>query len=177
MPIPHAVYRLFDKDKQLLYIGCSMELKARMQHHKHSKPWACDIDVVRLEWFPDEILARRAEAAAIISEQPRYNLARVDPDRVGWCTFPRPGRGNGFTCPICGGPKEHKPGLAYCPPCQTAYRRAYKLAAGWVPKPDLSLVCPRCKGAKTKVTQYCKPCKRLVNREYQKERRLKLRVL
>ncbi len=177
MTTPHAVYRLFDKDAQLLYIGCSAHLKSRMQQHKCSKPWAPDIYIIRLEWFPDEILARRAEAAAIISEQPRYNLRCTDPDRIGWGAFPRPGRGDGFTCPICGGPKEHKPGVAYCPPCNAAYHKAKKLAAGWVPRPDLSLTCPRCKGEKIKSQNYCKPCKRLINREYQKEQRLRLRVV
>ena len=70
----HTLYRLFDESGELLYVGITSNPERRLHHHKHTKPWWSEVATVTFENHPtgDDVAA--AEADAIESERPRYNV-------------------------------------------------------------------------------------------------------
>ena len=80
---PHAVYRLFDVNNNLLYIGCSINPEpgrwegSRLQQHKLVQPWASEIHHMTCEWYPDRITGLTVERAAIAKEHPKHNRSRT----------------------------------------------------------------------------------------------------
>lgn len=71
---PHFVYRCFDADGQLLYVGCSMKPEERMKEHRKFRGWWTDrVAQITLEGFPDQASGLAAEKHAIQTEHPRYN--------------------------------------------------------------------------------------------------------
>jgi hypothetical protein len=179
MNTPHALYRLYDKTGVLLYLGCSMVPFHRIWNHLVGQPWRFEIVRIELEWRSDWLAGRQAEMAAINIEVPRYNKLIHNPDTVGLmskayvATCTPKTRLDGFTCPKCGGPKPHKPGLAYCRPCTRAYKEERRRALGTLPKLPPSVTCPRCEGIKEPGPAYCKKCKSEINKAY---RELKARA-
>lgn len=71
-----GVYRLYDADGLLLYVGSGGEPKARIQAHIRQKGWGADIAVVVIEWYPADWQARQAEQIAIRHESPIHNVIR-----------------------------------------------------------------------------------------------------
>jgi predicted GIY-YIG superfamily endonuclease len=67
------VYRFFDSQDNLLYVGCTDNWRRRFREHKKSTWWAFKIKRDTIEEFPDEETARRAELTAIGNETPIYN--------------------------------------------------------------------------------------------------------
>jgi hypothetical protein len=51
-----VLYRMFDADGNLLYVGCTMNILSRTSTHVYVKPWAGDIALIRLEHFADRDL-------------------------------------------------------------------------------------------------------------------------
>jgi predicted GIY-YIG superfamily endonuclease len=74
VPQPHALYRFFDKYGDLLYIGITMDLPARMGNHRREKPWWTDAAVIEIEHYDNRAAALEAERIAIKVETPRYNV-------------------------------------------------------------------------------------------------------
>lgn len=72
---PHVLYRFFDADDQLLYVGISLQGLRRMSTHQATKPWWPTVVRTSLEHFPDRESAREAERVAIAEEGPLYNIA------------------------------------------------------------------------------------------------------
>ena len=70
---PTALYRLYDAEHDLLYIGISREPEGRFKAHAHNKNWWHCVKYADLTWFPSYPAAKRAESAAHISERPPYN--------------------------------------------------------------------------------------------------------
>jgi hypothetical protein len=70
----HALYRFYDRDGALLYVGISVNAPGRFAQHRHDKPWWADVARIDIEPHRgrDEVLA--AERAAIRAEAPRYNV-------------------------------------------------------------------------------------------------------
>jgi predicted GIY-YIG superfamily endonuclease len=68
----HALYRHFDIEKNLLYVGETNNYARRSDEHK-DKPWWKDVASTTVEWFPSRKAAKAAEKAAILSEHPREN--------------------------------------------------------------------------------------------------------
>jgi hypothetical protein len=71
------LYRLFDADGELLYIGMSYSAISRYAQHKATKPWIGDVCRIEIETHD----VSRAEIAhmemeAIVAENPRYNVVR-----------------------------------------------------------------------------------------------------
>ena len=68
-----AVYRFYDADDALLYVGITNNLTIRWSEHK-SKPWwrneAYRYDV---QWYSNREMAKAEEKRAIRSEFPKYN--------------------------------------------------------------------------------------------------------
>lgn len=69
---PAAVYRLFDEDGNLLYVGISYTpLRRFSQHLAKGRRWHSS----EVEWFSDRATAEDEEAVAIWQERPRWNKA------------------------------------------------------------------------------------------------------
>jgi predicted GIY-YIG superfamily endonuclease len=74
---PHTLYRIYDTDNVLLYIGVTAtEVATRVAGHRSTQPWADDID----RWTSEPIgtvtrvAANRIERNAIQSESPTHNI-------------------------------------------------------------------------------------------------------
>lgn len=75
-----ALYRHFDKDKNLLYVGISYNAFARLAQHEFSSTWAGLSVRMEIEYFDTRALAMNAEKMAIINEKPIHNLVHNSKD-------------------------------------------------------------------------------------------------
>lgn len=72
------LYRHFDKDGRLLYVGVSYGAISRLQQHaKNGAAWVDQIAKVTVEKFKSRELALAAEVKAITSEHPIHNVRSV----------------------------------------------------------------------------------------------------
>ena len=71
-----ALYRFFDADGHLLYVGISLNPGERWKQHRADKPWWLEVASITIDHLPDRDAALQAETAAIKSERPRYNIAQ-----------------------------------------------------------------------------------------------------
>lgn len=69
----HYVYRLYDRDDALLYVGCTRDVEERMSQHKWTAPWIAEVDRCESDSYPTKAEALAVERAAIISLRPRHN--------------------------------------------------------------------------------------------------------
>jgi predicted GIY-YIG superfamily endonuclease len=76
----HAVYRMFDGEGRLLYIGRTGDAGRRFGDHT-AKRWFPLVETIKLEWLPTEAAAVLAERRAIRAERPRYNIAETPKSR------------------------------------------------------------------------------------------------
>lgn len=70
----HQLYRHFDADGTLLYVGMSMRALVRLASHRATSEWFRDISRVQIETFPSRWEAEEAERTAIETEYPIFNL-------------------------------------------------------------------------------------------------------
>lgn len=75
-PRDHYVYRLFAADGRLLYVGASVNLRARQRDHSR-KPWWGDVDRWQVQGPFTRTVALDREREAIISEKPTHNIAHA----------------------------------------------------------------------------------------------------
>lgn len=71
----HHVYRCFDANGRLLYVGSSANLFGRLAQHRATSWWAPTVAKVNAEVYPNGIAARDVERRAIREEVPRWNKA------------------------------------------------------------------------------------------------------
>lgn len=78
---PHYVYRCFDADARLVYIGCTVDVQARMVSHRAERKaraslWlrTCMASYSVAGPYRGRAAALRAESAAIVAERPLFNL-------------------------------------------------------------------------------------------------------
>lgn len=71
---PTCVYRHFDDQGRLLYVGTSIDLPNRTGGHRRSKHWFHEVHKTTEQWFDDHQEALAAERAAIRDEAPAYNV-------------------------------------------------------------------------------------------------------
>ncbi len=76
-PYETALYRHFNADGALLYVGISASLLARQASHMLRSHWSRHIATITIERFQTREAALEAEAAAIVAEKPRHNKAGV----------------------------------------------------------------------------------------------------
>lgn len=69
-----ALYRLFDSNGQLLYIGITYQPEARWKAHAATKAWWPDVARKSMEWHDTRPIAEAAEVAAIRAELPLHNV-------------------------------------------------------------------------------------------------------
>jgi len=68
-----ALYRHFDCDGVLLYVGISKNPVARMSQHFLFAEWFRQISSIKIEWLETREAAERHEMDAIKKEKPKYN--------------------------------------------------------------------------------------------------------
>jgi predicted GIY-YIG superfamily endonuclease len=83
----YCVYRHFDADDRLLYVGMSINPLRRLEQHRYRAEWFSRIAKVTIEWFDECFAASEAEIAAIKAEKPEYNVAysqeKAPPEKDG----------------------------------------------------------------------------------------------
>ena len=77
-----ALYRHFDNDGHLLYVGISLSHVARLVDHRNSAHWYKEIAQVTIQWFETRVDAENAEGKAIAIENPKHNIKR--PEIKNW---------------------------------------------------------------------------------------------
>jgi len=88
MTKPTQLYRHYDKDDNLLYVGISLSAYARLSQHKLHSEWAKESAKMTIENFNNRNDALRAEKNAIEIEKPRFNLLHnknLEPDYFFIC--------------------------------------------------------------------------------------------
>lgn len=68
-----SLYRHFDADGVLLYVGISIDHISRLLQHRYGSDWFYDIASVTIEHFDTPEEAVEAENLAIVGEKPVYN--------------------------------------------------------------------------------------------------------
>jgi predicted GIY-YIG superfamily endonuclease len=74
-PQKTALYRHYDKDGGLLYIGISVDPEGRTNEHRMYADWRYKSVSMAIEWFDDRQTALEAERLAIKTEKPTHNVA------------------------------------------------------------------------------------------------------
>lgn len=69
------VYRAFDADERLLYVGCTKNLGSRKADHRKRAPWYADAVSWTSVEYPTRAGALAAEALAIDTENPVWNVS------------------------------------------------------------------------------------------------------
>jgi hypothetical protein len=69
-----AVYRFFQADGNLLYVGRTTSFGQRWKEHAASKSWHREIHHMSVVWYADPATAAVVEAKAIREEWPRHNV-------------------------------------------------------------------------------------------------------
>lgn len=81
---PHFVYRAFDADTRLLYVGCTLDFERRKAEHTYMRPWGRDVARWTVERFEDQRSALAAEERAIAAEKPLHNAMYNGAGLTGW---------------------------------------------------------------------------------------------
>ena len=72
-----CLYRHFNKNGTLLYIGISISFLSRFGQHKIQSPWFKEISFVTVEHFLSRTEVLKAEKDAIKTENPLYNKVHL----------------------------------------------------------------------------------------------------
>lgn len=70
----HTLYRFFDADGELLYVGITCDPGSRFKQHRRGKSWWHEIARIELEQFSSRVELEQAEREAIPKENPKYNI-------------------------------------------------------------------------------------------------------
>lgn len=82
------LYRHFDADGRLLYVGISLSAVARLSQHANGSHWSKAITRVEVETHPSRDAALAAERAAILAEKPLHNVVHNRAPRLAPPDFP-----------------------------------------------------------------------------------------
>lgn len=75
------LYRHFNKNGVLLYVGVSLCAVARLVQHREHSHWFKSITRVEIEMLDSREAAVMAERNAILTEKPRWNLSKVPTEK------------------------------------------------------------------------------------------------
>ncbi|MBI2698647.1 MAG: GIY-YIG nuclease family protein [Mycobacterium sp.] len=70
----NALYRIFDADDALLYVGITNNPYGRAMDHVRLRPWARRISYITFEHYDDRNELNAAEREAIAAEGPEFNV-------------------------------------------------------------------------------------------------------
>ena len=73
-----TLYRFFDKENNLLYIGISINAYNRYKGHLATKTWMDGVANITLQGYNSRAEVEAAEIEAIRSENPKYNRIRYN---------------------------------------------------------------------------------------------------
>lgn len=76
-----ALYRLYDSEDRLIYVGITSDLTARWRAHQRDKYWWPEVARKAIEWFETRKSAERIEKIEIEEESPLYNKVFNGPQR------------------------------------------------------------------------------------------------
>jgi len=80
-----ALYRLYDADGHLLYVGVTDRPSVRFAQHEADKAWWPEVATKEITWRRTRQAALKAELRAIQREHPRYNkMGAVAPGAERW---------------------------------------------------------------------------------------------
>ena len=79
-----CVYRFYDAEGELLYVGETGNLPRRVVQHGANAPWFGQVSRIMVDWHPSKAAALAAEAEAILRLQPKVNVARRRQDGSTW---------------------------------------------------------------------------------------------
>lgn len=105
-----ALYRFFDKDGKLLYVGITERFGQRWGDHAKQKHWWPEVAKAEAEWHETREAAASAEIAAIKAEEPRYNVVH---------SVERKGR----VVKVLRGPRPNGSALGHLRDCSETYER------------------------------------------------------
>ena len=74
----HVVYKFYDADDRLLYIGISASLTARLNQHADDRSWFREVASARVEHVQGRQAALDRELELIRAEKPLYNVMGVE---------------------------------------------------------------------------------------------------
>lgn len=77
-----TLYRFYDAEDGLLYIGVTSVGPSRWSDHEHHRTWWAMVDRAATEHYPDRASALAAEKAAIAAEHPPWNTQHRFPRSV-----------------------------------------------------------------------------------------------
>lgn len=78
------VYRCFDELGTLIYVGCSVSPRNRMETHRSTTWWWPQVATIRYVVFPSREYALAKEREAITEEGPRFNIKGRWAGRALW---------------------------------------------------------------------------------------------
>jgi hypothetical protein len=93
MTNPYVLYRIYG-DGELLYIGATASLSARLASHTQNQPWWDEADEIKLERVGSFEELAAAEKAAIQYHAPKYNVIHGS-EPLPYVSKPRGPRGEG----------------------------------------------------------------------------------
>lgn len=70
----NELYRHWNVDDQLLYVGISGTSLKRFVQHNSTSEWASQVVKITIERFPTRLEAQIAEVEAILAEKPLHNV-------------------------------------------------------------------------------------------------------
>ena len=70
----HELYRYFDAEDNLLYVGISASAVKRYGEHKKKKSWIFSVDRIEIERYPNREYLLRIEEMIIREEKPKHNI-------------------------------------------------------------------------------------------------------
>lgn len=73
--LSETLYRFFDKNKRLLYVGISNNFISRLNQHYKNADWFSEISFATFEHYASRADVEAAELKAIVSESPIHNKA------------------------------------------------------------------------------------------------------
>lgn len=79
---PTALYRFYDADGDLLYLGITHDLKIRWTTHRLQQAWWHLVARKTVEWHDDRASALEAEAVATKAERPRFDKTLFESPRT-----------------------------------------------------------------------------------------------
>jgi predicted GIY-YIG superfamily endonuclease len=82
--VEHTVYRLYDRNNRLIYVGCTYNLEPRLKQHRKVMWWASQIAKIKTETHPSRKAGLAAERRIRDTEHPRWNIEARWMKRERW---------------------------------------------------------------------------------------------
>lgn len=72
-----GVYKMYDNNHNLLYVGMTVSLLSRMSDHIKQKEWFTEVEDISITWYSTRFEAEVAEKTSIRWDDPKYNKRSV----------------------------------------------------------------------------------------------------